>query len=178
MQAITSAGTSVKQVPAILNKITQVMRMPAAFFAGIRDVLDMGGGKYDLLTAELGKMGIRNWVYDPFNRSPEHNRFVLDKLMVRGADMVLCSNVLNVIREKEARADLHQIIRQCAYKAAFDSAMVFFTVYEGDKSSKGKKTPKGWQANKPAKAYLRELRQYYGNVTLCNNNLIVCEGFK
>lgn len=176
-QTITSAETSVKQVPAILNKIIQIMRMPASYFASVRDVLDMGGGKYDLLTIELAKMGIRNWVYDPFNRSQEHNKFVVDMLTASGADMVLCSNVLNVIKEQDNRDLLHRIIKQCSRKRPGD-CKIFFTVYEGDGTSKGKKTSKGWQANKPTKAYVRELRKYYYSVTLCPNKLIVCEGFK
>lgn len=173
-QAISSAGTSIKQVPAILNKIAQVMKMPAAFFASITDVLDMGGGKYDLLTEKLAELGIRNYVLDPFNRLPEHNNFVIAKLAACGADMAICSNVLNVIKEPEARRNLHKMIKRLTK----GDGLVFYTVYEGDKSSKGKKTTKGWQANRPTQSYLRELRREYLGVTLCNNKLIVCEGFK
>ncbi len=174
-QTISSAGTSVKQVPAILNKITQVMRMPEAYFAGLRDVLDIGGGKYDLLTNVLADMGIRNWVLDPYNRSKEHNEFVVRMLRAHPADMAICSNVLNVIKEPEARSAIHHLI-----KTLIDprEQRAYFTVYEGDRTSKGKKTTRGWQANKPAKSYLMELRSHYESVTLCSNKLIVCDGFK
>jgi hypothetical protein len=134
----------------------------------------MGGGKYDLLTAKLGEMGIRNWVFDPFNRSPEHNKFVVDMLTTRRASNALCSNVLNVIKESAERRAIHKQIKSMSDECG----LVFFTVYEGDGSSKGKKTTKGWQANRPTKSYLRELRREYHNVTLCNNKLIICEGFK
>lgn len=173
-QRISSAETSVKQVPAILNKIIRVMDRPESFFAYSHDILDMGGGKYDLLTQKLREMGIRNWVFDPFNRSPAHNAFVVDMLTTRRADNAICSNVLNVIKEPFERKFMHRLIQSMTN----ETGLVFFTVYEGDGSSKGKKTTKGWQANRPTKSYLRELRRYYGNVTLCNNKLIVCEGFK
>jgi hypothetical protein len=173
-QTITSAGTSIKQVPAILNKIIQVMKMPAAFFASARDVLDIGGGKYDLLTDKLAENGIRNWVLDPYNRSEEHNLLVKKKLEVRRADFTICSNLLNVIREVADRRLVHRVIKNLSSP----EGQVFITVYEGDKTSKGKKTSKGWQANRPTKSYLRELRREYYGVTLCSNKLIVCEGFK
>jgi hypothetical protein len=172
-QDITSAATSIKHVPAILIKVTKVMQ--PTYLAAVTDILDVGGGKYDLLTDTLAEMGIRNWVIDPFNRSKEHNNFVHKMLSARPADMAICSNVLNVIKEPEARADIHKVV-----KALTDplKQRAYFTVYEGDGSSKGKRTAKGWQANRPAKSYIRELRRHYHSVTLCSNKLIVCEGFE
>jgi hypothetical protein len=174
-QAVTSAETSVKQVPAILNKIIKVMRMPESFFASVGDVLDVGGGKYDMLTDKFAEMGVRNWVWDPFNRSTDHNSFVERMLTARRADVAICSNVLNVIRERTVREFLH---RGVIKKMSNPEGLVFFTVYEGDKTAKGKKTTKGWQANRPAWCYLRGLRKHYDSVTLCSNKLFVCEGFK
>lgn len=174
-QKITSAATSVKQVPAILNKIVKTMRMPEAFFAGIRDVLDMGGGKYDLLTKEFKDMGIRNWVYDPFNRTPEHNAFVVEKLTTRGADIAICSNVLNVIQDDIDRKHMIRLL-QCMTNER--DHMVFFTVYEGDRTSKGKKTTKGWQANRPTEDYVDYLSEFFHSVSLSKHKLLVCEGFK
>lgn len=98
-QTITSADTSLKQVPAIFRLINQVMTRPEAFWADTTDVLDVGGGKYDLLTEKLAEIGVRNWVLDPYNRSEEHNRRVVSMLEAGPADMALCSNVLNVIPE-------------------------------------------------------------------------------
>lgn len=168
IQKITSAGTSVKQVPSILSKILEEVKSPARFLLGISDVLDMGGGKYDLLTKKFQALSIRNWVYDPFNRSLEHNLFVLRMLITRKADIAICSNVLNVIRERAARDLMHDQIKSMA------DGRAFFTVYEGDKSSIGRKTAKGWQSNRPVNSYLRELRRHYGSVDICKNKLIIC----
>lgn len=174
-QTITSAGTSVKQVPAILNKIIKAMRMPASFLAGVRDVLDMGGGKYDLLTEKFAEMKIRNWVYDPFNRSPEHNAYVVQMLTTRGADMAICSNVMNVIRDEIDRKHMLRLLQSMTNER---DHKVFFTVYEGDRTSKGKKTTKGWQANRPTEDYVDELSEVFHSVSLLKNKLVVCEGFK
>jgi hypothetical protein len=173
-QTITSAGTSIKQVPAILNKIVRVMDRPEGFFAYAHDVLDMGGGKYDLMTEQLAEMNIRNWVLDPFNRSEEHNAYVVKMLTTRPADFAICSNVLNVVREFQDRQSILRTIKMLSSPMG----LVFFTVYEGDGTGKGKKTTKGWQENRPTASYLRELKRQFGSVTLCNNKLIVCEGFK
>ena len=35
--------------------------------------LDIGGGKYDSVTEMYSEHGAENVVYDPFNRSAEHN---------------------------------------------------------------------------------------------------------
>jgi len=174
MQTITSAGTSLKQVPAILRLIDQVMARSEVFWAYQDDCLDIGGGKYDLLTEALEERGVRNWILDPYNRSEEHNDMVASMLSTNPADIAICSNVLNVIREVEARRDVHRVIKRLVKP----TGMTFFTVYEGDRSSVGRKTSKGWQWNRPTKNYLRELRRDYHSVTLLRNKLIVCEGFK
>lgn len=174
MQTITSAKTSLNQVPAIFRLINQVMDRPAPFWVYNDDVLDVGGGKYDLLTDKLAEIGVRNHVLDPFNRSEEHNERVRKLLSVRPADVALCSNVLNVIREVAARDAVHATIKRFTKP----DGMAFFTVYEGDRSSRGRRTTKGWQANRPTKNYTRELRRHYRRVTVCSNKLIVCEGFK
>ena len=173
-QTITSAGTSLKQVPAIFRLINQVMDRPHHFWVYAQDILDVGGGKYDLLTDKLADMGIRNHVLDPYNRSEEHNARIVKLLEARPATHAICSNVLNVIREVEARRDIHKTIKRLTRV----DGMVFFTVYEGDRSSRGRRTVKGWQWNRPTKNYARELRREYHNVTVCSNKLIVCEGFK
>jgi len=156
-QTITSAATSLKQVPAIFKLLNDNLERPESFWAFTDDILDYGGGKYDLLTEKLAEIGVRNWVYDPFNRTKEHNTLVRQMLVARPADHAICSNVLNVIREKEARLE---VLRDIA-KLTSPLGSVFVTVYEGDRSSRGKKTTKGWQNNRPLKSYLPEFRKVF-----------------
>ena len=64
--------------------------------------LDYGGGKYNAGTAYLYHNGIRNLIYDKFNRTKEHNKLILEEVKeMGGVDTVTLLNVLNVIKEKE-----------------------------------------------------------------------------
>jgi len=156
-QKITSAATSVNQVPAILKLLNDNLVRPAYFWGITDEILDYGGGKYDKLTDALAKLRVRSWVLDPFNRSAEHNALVRRMLTIRPAEHAFCSNVLNVIKEPNVRGE---VLRDIAALTDPDG-WVFITVYEGDRSSRGRKTTKGWQANRPLKSYVREVRKIF-----------------
>lgn len=168
-QSITSADTCLNQVPAVFKLINKAMDMPEAFWAKTRDVVDFGGGKFDTFSRSLAKLGVRNFVYDPYNRSDEHNELVASLLEARPADVGICSNVLNVIKEPEAR--LRVLLDLC--EMVQPGGEVFFTVHEGDKTSRGRKTSKGWQANRPTKNYLREIRKVFPGAILVFGKLII-----
>jgi hypothetical protein len=174
-QAITSAETSLKQVPAILRLIDKNCEDPALFWVRNPLVLDYGGGKYDELTCALAKRFVVNMIYDPYNRSVEHNALVRQALSVehRGADIALCSNVLNVVREPKARREILRDIKRMTKP----EGIVFFTVYEGTKTSRGRRTSKGWQANRPTKNYVREIRSEFESVVV-KGKLIYAQIFK
>lgn len=175
MQAITSADTSLKQIPAILRLIDKNAENAARFWGRHNVVLDYGGGRYDELTKALKERGVVNLIYDPYNRSDEHNDLVRGILTTpfRAADIALCSNVLNVVREPEARREILRDIKLMTK----DDGIVFFTVYEGDKSSRGRRTAKGWQANRPTKNYVREIRREFHSVVV-KGKLIYAQYFK
>lgn len=145
-QTITSAATSLRQVPAIFKKVD--------FSFGTN--LDLGGGKYDEVQAyfDYQEYEAQNLVYDPFNRSEEHNQAVLDKAKWEGCDTVTISNVLNVIKDKEHRLELLKL-------AAQYECPVYITAYEGDKSGIGKETTKGYQNNRKLKDYESEIREVF-----------------
>lgn len=158
-QKITSARTSMNQLPAVLRLINQTVRSPAHFWATNDTVLDYGGGKYDQLTDTLAKVGVRNLIFDPFNRSEDHNSLVLQMLKARRADVGILSNVLNVIRSPSVRKNILEDLRI----GVKEGGRIYITVHEGDKSSKGRKTRCGWQSNRPAKNYMREIRRVFPN---------------
>jgi hypothetical protein len=164
-QTITSAETSLNQVPAIFR----LVKKTGAFVRKTR-VLDMGGGKFNLTTKALAKLGVTSHVYDPYNRSEEHNDGVRCEFDFDPADVALCSNVLNVVREPSARQAIHHKIKSFVKPGG----KVFFTVYEGDRSSRGRKTSKGWQAHRPTKSYVRELKREYSSVVR-KGKLLICE---
>ena len=175
-QKITSAATSGNHMPAIFGLINKVYRQPEHFWAYINDCLDYGCGKFSKLTDELAKIGVRNLTYDPFNCSKSHNDFVLKLLKAKRADMAICSNVLNVIKSPLVRQEALENIK-CGIKP---DAPVFITIYEGKyKDSRGRRTSCGWQANRPTKNYLREIRKVFPDAFIClGNRLIVANAGK
>ena len=161
-QAISSADTSIKQIPAIFkSKVFEAE-------AGARN-LDIGGGKYDLGTDYLkNERGVESSVYDPFNRSPEHNAAVLNEFKQNPADTVTAANVLNVIAEPGARAE---VIQQ-AFDHLKPGGKAYFDVYEGSRSGEGAATSKGWQNNMKAQAFLEEVQSVFPDVQRKGTTLI------
>lgn len=155
-QEYTSAATSINstKLPALFKMVT--------FRDGSLN-LDYGGGKFDNVASYLmDTYGATNLVYDPYNRTPDHNKSVLDQVRKNGgADTVTCSNVLNVIKEPEARLS---VIRNCKnYLKTGGTA--YFTVYEGSGTGEGSPTKAGYQLNKKTDQYVDEISQVFSNVT-------------
>jgi len=155
LQKISSADTSLNQIGAALKRLSQKGTIN----------LDYGGGKFDKGTEYLESKGIRNLIYDPFNRSVEHNQNVIDKLTRTKADTVTVSNVLNVIAEQDAR---EQVIND-AGKYIKPEGRAYFGIYEGNKSGVGKATTKGWQENRITEDYVKEISKYFKSVTRKGN---------
>src|SRR5208282_4922149 len=98
-QEITSAGTSLNQVPASFKAID--------WERGTKN-LDYGGGKYDTASDFLKNKGVTNEVYDPFNRTEKHNANVYNRFTKTPADTATIANVLNVIKEPAVRQNVLQ----------------------------------------------------------------------
>ena len=151
-QAISSAKTSLRQVPALFkDKNVQ--------FGDVN--IDIGGGKYDLATEFLAERGTQNLVFDPYNRGETTNRATLDFLRDGSrADTATNANVLNVIAEAPARAN---VILEMA-KAIKPDGKAYFMVYEGDGSGVGRETSAGWQNNRKTADYMDEIKRYFDSV--------------
>jgi hypothetical protein len=157
-QLFTSAGTCLKQVPALF-KWWQARH-------GFRGVnLDLGGGKYDV--------PCENLVHDPYNRSKCHNLETLAKVAaLGGADSVTIANVLNVIDSEAARA---KVLRS-AKRHARRGAPVLFSMHEGDRSGIGRETRRGcWQSNRRAKNYVGEISLVLRGPIMASGNILVFE---
>jgi hypothetical protein len=161
MQAISSANTSLNQIPASFKTIGWE---PGAANA------DIGGGRFDAGTEFLSRQGVRNLVFDPFNRDEEFNRRVFGELK-KGTDTATVSNVLNVIAEPEIR---REVIRQAA-KAIKPGGTAYFQIYEGDGDGVGRQTTKGWQNNAKTASYLEDVEKYFSDVTR-KGNVIAAKG--
>ena len=111
---------------------------------------------------------MRSEVYDPFNRTVEHNERVLDWANEH-ADVVVLSNVLNVIEIESSRRYILKMVSLYA-------PMVYISVYEGDRSGKGGKTRDGWQENRKLASYLEEIYNSFDTVTKHGNLLMATNG--
>jgi hypothetical protein len=161
-QSVTSEKTSLRQIPA-LHKSPVFEAVPG------QTNVDIGGGAYDLGTEYLAKeRGIESHVFDPFNRSQEHNDAVIKNFSKNPAHTATVANVLNVIPEREHRIGAikraHQLTR--------DDGKAYFGIYEGDRSGNGAVTSKGWQNNRPAVGYVDEVKEVFPHVERKGNIII------
>ncbi len=117
---------------------------------------DIGGGKWELATEALDDQEVENVVYDPYNRSREHNVKALKRIS-QGVDTATVANTLNVIAEPEIRAEV--------IKLAARATVAYFHVYGGDGSGVGVKTRDGWQENRSLATYVPEVEAHFSRVT-------------
>lgn len=150
-QEYDSAKTSInsKKLPAIYNMIT----LPEGSVG-----IDYGGGKFDNAVEALAEQGVTLHVYDPYNRSQQHNRAALKALRANGgADFAINSNVLNVIKEPEARLNVLENIKTITKPGA----PIYITVYEGSGKGNEGVTKSGYQLNRKTADYLEEIQQVF-----------------
>lgn len=120
--------------------------------------VDFGGGRFDNAVEYLRDQNVTLCVYDPYNRSSEHNREVLRTLRANGgADFAINSNVLNVIKEPEARKGVLENIK----KITKSGAPIYITVYEGRGDAKEGVTKSGYQLNRKTADYLEEIQEVF-----------------
>jgi hypothetical protein len=164
-QEISSADTSLPQIPAVFKSNTFIPR-------GTN--LDIGAGKFDMGKQYLEKeRGVSESVpFDPFNRSVESNRMAVERLLSgeRFATATI-PNVLNVIAETSARDN---VILQAA-RAIEPEGVAYFQIYEGDGSGSGRKTSKGFQNNKKTADYVEEIRQHFTDVRKTGNIIVASD---
>lgn len=151
-QEITSAKTSIKQVAGLFKDKN-------AKFG--KTNIDVGGGRFNLVTDYLAERGTKNMVFDPYNRGADENTATLRYLQDGGrTDTATCANVLNVIREPDARANVILEVAKCIR----EGGTAYFTVYEGDGSGEGRQTSSGWQNNRKTADYVSEIGRYFDDV--------------
>ena len=154
-QEYDSAATSINsnKLPAIYNMVN---------FEPGKVYLDFGGGRFDNGVYFVKDKGATLLVYDPYNRSDEHNKQVLAELKENGgADAGLNSNVLNVIKEPEARLAVLKNLK----KLVKPGGEIYITVYEGTGKGNEGPTKAGYQLNRKTADYMEEVQQVFPNAT-------------
>lgn len=152
-QEYDSAATSINS-----NKLPAIYRM--VDFKPGQLIVDLGGGKFDNGVYFVKDKGATLLVYDPYNRSDEHNKQVLAELKENGgADIGLNSNVLNVIKEPEARLAVLRNLKRMVKPGG----EVYITVYEGTGKGNEGPTKAGYQLNRKTADYLEEVQSVFPN---------------
>ena len=150
-QEYDSAATSINS-----NKLPAIYKM--VNFEPGKVYLDFGGGKFDNGVYFVKDKGATLLVYDPYNRSDEHNKQVLAELKENGgADAGLNSNVLNVIKEPEARLAVLRNLKRMVKPGG----EIYITVYEGTGKGNEGPTKAGYQLNRKTEGYMDEVKQIF-----------------
>ena len=151
---ITSAETSInKRRPAVCG----LVRLEAG-----QVVYDHGCGKYPQYVQEWAEsQGCEYYGFDPYHSTPADAVKRIGLVFRGGADVVLLSNVLNVISTAESRA-------ACLMAAAYymkEGGRLCVTVYEGDGKGTGCVTKRDkagnaicWQENRKTADYVEEIQ--------------------
>lgn len=154
-QTVTSANTSinVSKLPAIYGKLD---KLPAAELSAYDSILDYGCGRY---TRHIMQHVVRRgrWYLgmDKYNQTDRVNA-ASRRFAARLHPVAVCSNVLNVIDSDDTIRD---VIRDIMHL----SDRCYITVYEGDKTGRGRyTTPDCYQRN-------ARLRDYAALVPACYN---------
>lgn len=150
-QEFDSADTSINssKLPAVYKLIS----VPKGTVG-----VDFGGGRFNNAVEHIRDLGATLCVYDPYNRTAQHNREMLRTLKANGgADWAVNSNVLNVIKEQEAR---QSVLRNIS-KITKSGAPIYITVYEGRGDAKGGPTKSGYQLNRKTQDYLEEIQEVF-----------------
>ena len=165
-QMYSSSGTSQNQIAAGYNELKRRGELKKG-----DKVVDIGGGRFDNLINDASEEGIDVKVFDPFNRTPEHNAAVADAVREGQADVAMSHNVLNVIKED---ANIKTVIQQ-AENAVKPGGKAHFTVYEGNRSGVGgttkaktkTQTDQSFQRNQKTEDYVPFVEEIFGanNVT-------------
>jgi hypothetical protein len=157
-QKLTSKATSINK-----GKLPRHFGIVAKQFGWEKGTthLDIGGGRFDNAIEHLEGQGITGHVYDPYNRTEEHNANAIS--MTKGAHTASLFNVLNVIQEPENQIAAIRV----AHEQLRPDGRVFIGVYEGDRSGVGKQTGKDqFQHNQPLESYLPMVQQVFPNASV------------
>lgn len=180
MQTITSAKTSLNQIPAlhkssILDMYVGAAKAKQANGGDFAFIVDYGAGRYNAGESFLmNRHNIPVFSYDPYNRPREENKFTAEIMKAGYCPIVICANVLNVINDDDAIREILSNIRRAIRNV---NGVALFTVYEGNKSGIDTITKAGYQRNARTSEYIPILRESFHSVERKGKILIARNAF-
>jgi len=169
-QEFSSAGTSINvaKLPSVFNKVLKSKNVE--WVRGGKN-FDIGGGRFDNMTAALKEQEVDNHIYDPFNRDADFNADSIVQAAHGQSDTATISNVLNIIKEPENQL---KAIKQ-AHNALKEDGKVFITVYEGNPKflpGPPPNKPNQFQHNKKLTEYLPLVKEVFSDAEIKNGMII------
>jgi len=142
-----SARTCIKQIPAVFKLVNWYPHTSN---------LDIGGGKFEEATKYLAERSVGNFIYDPYNRTSDHNARMLERY---DYDTVTLCNVLNVIETSTGITEVLWLARRHVKVGG----CIYISVYEGNRSGRPCIGKTGtWQANKRLHVYMKWVHGVFG----------------
>lgn len=152
-QKYSSANTSINKLGRLYRIVGEQLTTE-----DVPTILDFGAGKYRKGTEYLREKGFTVDSYEPS---------LGDSKPTGKYKAILLSNVLNVIEEDEIILD---ILRQCKYMLDDEYSGVLITVYEGDKTGKGKPSKDDcYQRNMKTKDYTKLMLKVFDTIEIEDN---------
>ena len=168
-QEFDSAATSLNQVPSLIKIINEYGDLKPDTL-----LLDYGAGKYNKTQEYVeGTSDTSYFPYDPYNRSEEVNNIALDNMY----DVVMLSNVLNVVKEKMNRVMILEQIKLLMKPGA----KLYIRTYNAPKSDLYQETPEPgqptkqgtcWQMCQPLSFYMEEIKGVFDRIEIKRGYLI------
>lgn len=133
-QTITSKNTSINssKLPKGISFLLSEYEISA------KRVLDYGCGKFSNTQASIEAAEAKYIPYDPYNLLFEVNLSSIDEITTNGVDFIVCSNVLNVIREDSALDETISRLKQLVLDNP--NCTLIVTIYDGNRTGIGAKT--------------------------------------
>ena len=157
-QKYTSAKSSIKQIPAGYK----IVDKHYGWKEGTVN-LDIGGGKYDLFTDKLREHKVINFVYDPYNRTEQHNKAVLTVCRNIPPETITIFNVLNVIEEFEMQINVLNL----ALETIKNGGNVYIrSVYKNPNKVSGVTKSGTYQHYKTQREYLEIVKKVFPDAKL------------
>lgn len=159
MQLITSANTSLNQIPKT-GKLLSTM--------GIKEktvILDYGCGGFNKFSTYCKEeLKLTYFGYDPYWKNEEEN----NNALYCQPEVITCNNVFNVIEE-------NNVLEMILDRLKGYQCKVIIKVYEGNKTGIGKVSKKDcFQRNMRAKDYLPIIGNYFENIVI-KGDIIICQ---
>ncbi len=152
-QSVTSKNTSVnaKKLPVGLSH--------AANYISDGDVLlDYGCGRYRNGKDFVESLGAYYSGFDPFHASVAQNALAQILIEQNSIDVIVCSNVLNVLPEDVLVDDAIKLFIELLVGGA---KVVVISIYEGDRTGLGRLTGRDrYQRNELTSAYKEKIRRF------------------